>query len=235
MDTALFPDVFTRQAAQTPSAVAVEYGGETLTYAELADAALCLAGDLIGRGVRPGDLVGITARPSLELVIGILGIVGARAAWLPLDPGYPADRLRYMLADSGVTRLVADEETGRAIGGDAVEIVDPRAHADAVDVRHEPEDLAYVIYTSGSTGRPKGVQLTHRGLANLAAAEAGLFGAGPGKRVLSSSSRRSASTRRCSRSRWRWAPARRWCSPRVRTSAPVPGSGISCGTSTSRT
>ena len=185
MDTALFPDVFTRQAAQTPDVVAVEYGDEKLTYAELALAARRLAGELTGRGVRPGELVGITARPSLELVVGILGIVGARAAWLPLDPGYPADRLRYMLADSGVTRLVADERTGRAIGGDLIEIVDPHASADPAPLaRHEPDDLAYVIYTSGSTGRPKGVQLTHRGLANLTAAEAGLFGAGPGKRVL---------------------------------------------------
>ncbi len=185
MDTALFPDVFTRQAARTPDAVAAEYGGEKLTYTELAEAARRLAGDLIARGVKPGELVGITARPSLELVIAILGIVGARAAWLPLDPAYPADRLRYMLEDSGVTRLVADEQTGRAIGGDTVEIVGPRATAEpAPAAEHEPDDLAYVIYTSGSTGRPKGVQLTHRGLANLTAAEAGLFGAGPGKRVL---------------------------------------------------
>ncbi|MCG8916296.1 amino acid adenylation domain-containing protein [Actinokineospora sp. PR83] len=183
----LFQDVFHHHAATTPTAPAVRFGDRALTYAELADRADRLAAALLRRGVRRDDLVGVAARPSLELAVSILGILRAGAAWLPLDPAYPGERLRYMVTDAKVGLLLADGPTGDVLSGGVVDVLSPTAGEDPEGVEFPevgPEDLAYVIYTSGSTGRPKGVQLTHGGLANLAAAQLGLFDAGPGARVL---------------------------------------------------
>ncbi len=132
------------QAARTPDAVALSFAGETLTYGEMWDRSGRLSSHLAAQGVGLDDLVGIRAERSLEMVIGLLGILRAGAAYVPIDPGYPAERIAYMLEDSGVSVLL-DEATIRML---------PPASARHVAV--DPESLAYMIYTSGSTGRPKG-------------------------------------------------------------------------------
>ncbi|MFF3459222.1 amino acid adenylation domain-containing protein [Streptomyces sp. NPDC002730] len=190
--TPLFSEIFDQNVAATPEAIAVEFGDQRLSYRELDDRSARLAAELIRRGVGRDSVVGIAASPSLHLPPAVLGILRAGAAWLPLDPAYPADRLRYMIADSGLSLLVADPDTARDPAYDGLEIISPDA-GPAVPTTPAagepwplptPGQLAYVIYTSGSTGRPKGVALTHRGLANLARAQIDTFGVEPDGRVL---------------------------------------------------
>ncbi|MFI7602132.1 amino acid adenylation domain-containing protein [Actinoplanes sp. NPDC049681] len=183
-NTPLFADIFARQVALTPHTVAVEFRTRTLTYRELDDAAARLATALRERGAGPGTLVGISGSPSHYLPVAVLGVLRAGAAWLPLDPGYPAERLQYMIADSGIRLLVADPVSA-AVLGHGLDVVGPDVStAPSAAVPVGPHDAAYVIYTSGSTGRPKGVTLTHGGLANLVAAQQAAFDVGPGDRVL---------------------------------------------------
>src|SRR5580700_10873758 len=190
----LFGDVFDRRAAAAPDAVAVEYQGRQLTYGQLAARSASLAAGLVRRGVRRDSLVGVAVGPSLDLPAAILGVLRAGGAWLPLDPSYPADRLRYMIDDSAVRLVLATSGTADRVAVRGVEVIDldgpaddgpepPEADRPAAPRVH-PASLAYVIYTSGSTGRPKGVALTQRGLANLALAQRLPFEAGPGDRVL---------------------------------------------------
>ncbi|MFI0353848.1 amino acid adenylation domain-containing protein [Actinomadura sp. 9N407] len=193
--TSLFCPALKRRIGTAPDAVAVEFRDRRLSYAALSARADGLAAELARRGVRRGDLVGIAASPSLELPVAVLGILRAGAAWLPLDPGYPPDRLRYMIDDSGIGLVLAgpDSPIGAVIGDSGtartrrLEMLDP-ATVPLGGRAPEPdlvaEDLAYVIYTSGSTGRPKGVALTHGGLANMAAAQVEAFGVTPADRVL---------------------------------------------------
>nr|WP_223759268.1 non-ribosomal peptide synthase/polyketide synthase [Myxococcus sp. RHSTA-1-4] len=166
------------QAARTPDAVAVVHEGDTLSYAELERRANQLARYLLARGVRPGDRVGLCVERSLELAVGVLGILKTGAAYLPLDPGYPAERLAFMLEDAAVPVVVTQDSlmpvlparvrTRRVLlDVEATAIADQPSHAPAVEV--PPESACYVIYTSGSTGRPKGVALPHRALSNLLA------------------------------------------------------------------
>src|SRR6266496_733530 len=182
--THLFADAFARQVAARPDAVAVEFGARTLTYRELDTAAGALAAVLRARGARPGTLVGVAASPSPHLPVAILGVLRAGAAWLPLDPGYPAERLRYMITDARIALLVADPISA-AVLDHGVEVVRPDHTGEPLAAEPiRPQDAAYVIYTSGSTGRPKGVTLTHGGLANLIAAQEAAFAVGPDDRVL---------------------------------------------------
>ncbi|HVH12672.1 MAG TPA: condensation domain-containing protein, partial [Longimicrobium sp.] len=180
---------FAAQAARTPDAPAVTHGDRTLSYAELDARADALARRLVARGGAAGSLVGLCVERSLDTVVGILGILKAGAAYLPLDPAYPDDRLAYMLEDSRAQLVVtsADAE-GRLPDGAArirldeeanpIDSADPTA-ADFVLPEVSPDALAYVIYTSGSTGRPKGVQVTHANVARLFTATDAWFGFGP--------------------------------------------------------
>ncbi|MGA8137182.1 MAG: amino acid adenylation domain-containing protein [Pseudomonas gingeri] len=166
--------VFEAQAALTPHAVALVCAGQTLDYAVLNARANRIAHRLIALGVRPDDTVGLCARRSPEMVIGLLGILKAGAAYVPLDPQYPAQRLAHMLADSAPRALVFQQgldELPLPAGLATLELNDPTL-LDVAD--HNPQvpalnfsHLAYVIYTSGSTGLPKGVMVEHRGLRNL--------------------------------------------------------------------
>jgi amino acid adenylation domain-containing protein len=166
--------LFEEQAAATPDAVAISFGEETRTYRELDRMANQLAGHLRSLGVGPETLVGVCLPRSLDMVVAVLGILKSGGAYVPIDPGYPSDRVAFMLADSeapvlvthaGVAetlppfegtlvRLDADRE---AIFGRKRELADPGVG---------PSNLAYVMYTSGSTGRPKGVEVPHRGVVN---------------------------------------------------------------------
>jgi len=166
------------QVARTPQQEAIRGQGRSLTYGELDERATALAGALLRRGVRPGDIVGLCLERTPELVVALLAIMKSGAAYLPLDPDYPRERIAFMLQDSG-TRLVV---TTGAIA--ATLAIDPSvtflydrplptaSQAGSALPASAPESAAYVIYTSGSTGQPKGVIVTHRNVMNLFAAMA---------------------------------------------------------------
>ncbi|MEU9144178.1 amino acid adenylation domain-containing protein [Streptomyces sp. NPDC048349] len=164
-----------RQAAATPDAVAVSARGRSLTYRELDEEANRLAHHLVSLGAGPGRTVGLSAGRGIELVTGLLGIMKSGAAYVPLDPAYPAERLAFMLRDSGAGILVADGSGPSGAAPEGVTVVDLHGDraalavrpASAPEVAVSGEDLAYVIYTSGSTGRPKGVAVEHRSVLNL--------------------------------------------------------------------
>ncbi|GAA2356923.1 hypothetical protein GCM10010432_09390 [Catellatospora methionotrophica] len=158
------------QVRHGPDRPAVRWRGRSVTYGQLWEQAGRVAAALRGHGVRPGDTVGICARRSADLVAGVLGILRAGCAYLPLDPAYPADRLRYMLDQAGAGVLVGHRDVAAALAGDRapvwLESLDGVAALPADDLG-SPGEIAYVMFTSGSTGVPKGVMQTHAALANL--------------------------------------------------------------------
>jgi amino acid adenylation domain-containing protein len=162
-------ELFQVQAARTPGAVALRFEEESLTYAELDARANRLAHHLAGLGAGPEARVGICLHRSAEMVVAMLAVLKSGAAYLPLDPSYPADRLAYMLRDSGAPLLVTQGSLRGLLSADGVRIVSVDEDAAAIashsaDAPRTPVDAAnaaYVIYTSGSTGTPKGVQVTH--------------------------------------------------------------------------
>ncbi|QFU93019.1 Linear gramicidin synthase subunit B [Amycolatopsis sp. YIM 10] len=159
--------VIARQAAATPDAVAVRCGQDELTYAELDRRANRLAHHLIDAGVRADKVVGVAMRRSVELVVALLGVLKAGGAYVPLDPDYPAERLEFLIRDTGAKLVLTQEELRDRIPGTALAL--DTAEFDGADTDPgvgKPADLAYVIYTSGSTGKPKGVMLEHRGVWN---------------------------------------------------------------------
>ncbi|MEV4258968.1 amino acid adenylation domain-containing protein, partial [Spirillospora sp. NPDC049652] len=166
------PQLFAAQVARTPEAVAVEFGDVHWTYAELDARANRVACTLVERGVGREDVVAIRLERSADLVAVILGALKAGAAYLPIDPSYPSERIAFMLADSEPS-LVVDERFLTSLSDDDT----------PVDLRIPLGQLAYVIYTSGSTGKPKGVGVSHRGVASLAAWQRDRFGVRPGSRV----------------------------------------------------
>ena len=163
-------ELFEAQVRRSPEAEAVSLGEEGLSYGELNRRANRLAHRLRELGVGPESRVGLCAERSLELVVGVLGILKAGGAYVPLDPEYPAERLAYMVEDSGVRVAVTSEQGGDRLPG-GLEVVGLEGHegqpeADPAPLAG-PQNLAYVIYTSGSTGRPKGVMVEHRNLLHL--------------------------------------------------------------------
>ncbi|NDZ18109.1 non-ribosomal peptide synthetase [Variovorax sp. WS11] len=174
------------QARARPEAVAVVCEGEALSYAELNARANRLAHRLVAMGVRPESRVGIAMPRSAQMIVGLLAILKAGGAYVPLDPDYPAERLAYMAADSGITLLLTDSAVLPRLAVDAALPVLEIDRADAFGddasepaVAVHPDHLAYVIYTSGSTGRPKGAQLCHRQVSRLLDATAPWFRFGP--------------------------------------------------------
>ena len=151
------PELFAAQVTRTPDAVAVRDSRGELGYRRLNERSNQLARHLRGIGVGSGDVVGIRLARSADLIVAMLGILKAGAAYLPLDPAYPADRTDFMLRDSSARTVVTDAELRAA---DA-QPVSPLGTV----VR--PNQLAYVLYTSGSTGRPKGVLITHRNAVSM--------------------------------------------------------------------
>ncbi|HEX8620257.1 MAG TPA: amino acid adenylation domain-containing protein, partial [Thermoanaerobaculia bacterium] len=168
-------DAFERQVEQTPDAQALVFETTRLTYRQLNEAANRLAHHLRKRGAGPEAIVALTFERSAEMVIAILATLKAGAAYLPLDPSYPAERLAFMRADSGST-IALDAQSLAATDLDAYPAHAPERAA------LQPEHLAYLIYTSGSTGRPKGVAVTHANACASALARAELYG--PAERFL---------------------------------------------------
>ncbi|HEX7240969.1 MAG TPA: amino acid adenylation domain-containing protein, partial [Longimicrobiaceae bacterium] len=161
--------LFEAQAARTPDAVALVFEGARLTYRELDARADALAHRLRALGVGPETRVGVCAERSFELVTALLGVLKAGGAYVPLDPSYPAERLAYILEDSAVPVLLAQERTAERVegyGGEVVLVDGDLAGAGVGGAEVTPDHLAYVIYTSGSTGRPKGAMNAHRGVVN---------------------------------------------------------------------
>ncbi|HEY3502278.1 MAG TPA: amino acid adenylation domain-containing protein [Actinocatenispora sp.] len=189
-------DLVTRHAEATPDAVAVDAGTERLTYAELAGRVATLAGRLAAAGAGPGTVVALALGRSVAAVTGLLAVHAAGAAYLPVDPDHPADRIRYLLADARPALLVTDSATDlpptevpRLLVDDSATDV-PSTEVPLVDgspttppVPAGPDDAAWVMYTSGSTGRPKGVVVTHAGVAGLADGLATAFGVDASSRV----------------------------------------------------
>jgi amino acid adenylation domain-containing protein len=161
------PALFAAQVARSPQATAVVGAGERLTYSELAAWARDLAEWLRGLGIGPESTVGVCLGRSPALVASLLGVLEAGAAYVPLDPAYPTERMAFMLADSGAAVVLADAASQSRVppGVARVLLVDAAAPAGggraAVPCPAGPGNLAYIIYTSGSTGRPKGVAIEH--------------------------------------------------------------------------
>uniref|UniRef100_UPI00226E2C25 amino acid adenylation domain-containing protein n=2 Tax=Streptomyces TaxID=1883 RepID=UPI00226E2C25 len=175
-DGALVHERLAAQAARTPDAVAVIAEDATLTHRELDERANRLAHHLVSLGAGPGSLVGLSVERGSAMAVGVLGILRAGAAYVPLDPGFPADRLAYMLADSGARIVVGHSAVrDRLPAGDGLRIVDLDAEGEAIGrlpatpprTAVTAGDLAYVIYTSGSTGEPKGVAVEHRNVRHI--------------------------------------------------------------------
>ena len=204
LPAATLDELFAAQARRTPDAPAVISGSGQISYAELDTAANQLAHLLIQRGARPERVVALALPRSAEIIVAQLAVTKAGAAFLPVDPAYPPDRIAFMLADAQpvLTLTRRDLAPGLPALDPAALLVtdDPDTlaavnqmpgHAPADADRTAPLQLthpAYVIYTSGSTGTPKGVIVTHTGLASFAAAEAEHYQVRPGDRVLQFSS-----------------------------------------------
>ena len=192
------PKLFEEQVLKTPDAVAVVHGEETLSYGELNAQSNRLAQYLIGRGIGPEDVVGIALPRSLEMIVSLLGVLKAGAAYLPLDVEYPPQRLGLILEDTESRCLIVASD-GTVRTGDGCQQIWLNDPTTQTSLKHAavqnpttvklstavcPQQSAYIIYTSGSTGRPKGVVVTHVGLISLASLHARYLGLRWGCRVL---------------------------------------------------
>lgn len=169
----LIHDVFEARARQFPDAIAISYKGQRLSYRELSSRSTRLARFLVKQGARPDSRVAICAERSPEMVIGVLGILKSGAAYVPLDPSYPAERLRHIVGDCEPVSLLTQEHLLNALPATRVHPImldsdwslingTTESEEGNFPVGMTPQNLAYVIYTSGSTGNPKGVMVEHR-------------------------------------------------------------------------
>ncbi|TQC38943.1 amino acid adenylation domain-containing protein, partial [Rhodococcus sp. WS4] len=189
------PEILTAAVAVDPDATAVRFDGRSISYRELDEQSSRLARLLIERGIGPEDVVAVAVPRSVESVVAVWAVAKAGAAFMPVDPRYPVDRVLHMVTDStavvGITTTTERGDLPDAVFWIAiddlplVEGVSGDTVADSDRVRGLlPQHPAYVIYTSGSTGRPKGVVVTHSGLANFAAEQVQRFGLSPSSRTL---------------------------------------------------
>ncbi|MDG4810826.1 amino acid adenylation domain-containing protein [Micromonospora sp. WMMD1120] len=190
-----FAEQFEAQVARAPQAPALRTADGEISFADLNARANRLARHLVERGVGPERFVAVLQRRSADLITSVLAIAKAGAAYVPVDPDYPAERIAYMLGDAAPVLTISDTVTaGRVrLGGAPVLLLDePGFHDQLAELSGEDLDgvrpalanPAYMIYTSGSTGRPKGVIVTHQGILNLVTTHVGRLATGPGSRVL---------------------------------------------------
>jgi amino acid adenylation domain-containing protein len=167
--------LFEEQVERTPEAVAVLFEQQQLTYRELNVRANQLAHYLRSQGVAADQLVGISVERSLEMIVAILGVLKAGAAYIPLDPAYPSDRLAYMIADANISVLLTQNKLRSQFPDHQAEIICLDSDWGEIGIYSQEnltkintgENLAYVIYTSGSTGKPKGVMISHQALSSF--------------------------------------------------------------------
>ncbi|MGW3204467.1 amino acid adenylation domain-containing protein, partial [Streptomyces sp. NPDC001135] len=185
-------ELFARQVARTPDATALVHEDTTLTYRDLDERAARLARLLRARGAGRGSRVAVALGRGTDTIVALLAAMKAGAAYLPVDPAYPADRIAYMLDDARPALVVTTTALQSVLpeDGPARLLVDaePLPAEPLPDTALLPLDPAYVIYTSGSTGRPKGVVVSHTGVASMVVAHLTWFGGGAGHRVLQFSS-----------------------------------------------
>ncbi|MFZ2175125.1 MAG: amino acid adenylation domain-containing protein, partial [Rhodococcus sp. (in: high G+C Gram-positive bacteria)] len=194
----LLPDLLSAAVERDRDADAVSYRGRTITFRELDEASNRLARRLIEDAAGPGSTVALSLSRSIESVLSVWAVARTGAAFLPVDPGYPLDRIEHMLTDSGAVSGVTVRRHRDRLPGtvnwivlddaedeERIRVQSPASvtDADRTTPLHESHP-AYLVYTSGSTGVPKGVAVTHRGLANLAAEERDRLAVTPGSRVL---------------------------------------------------
>jgi len=186
------------QAALTPDAIAVIQPATTrtsrreITYTELNERANQLAHRLIEIGAGPEKMVGISIERSVNMIIGLLGILKSGAAYLPLDPDYPEERLKFILQDTQPTAIVTTSDIVSELPADLAPMILLDGDIDILqtqplhnpDISVAPENLAYIIYTSGSTGTPKGVEVTHQSVVNHNRVILDLFDYSPGQRAI---------------------------------------------------
>ncbi|MBN2536024.1 MAG: amino acid adenylation domain-containing protein [Spirochaetales bacterium] len=163
--------LFEEQANKNPDRAALEYEGDIVTYNELNRRANQCAGLLLEKGIQKNSIIGIMADLSIEAVTAILAVLKAGCTYLPIDPGYPSDRIVYMLKDSNSRVLFTQKHLVNTIHYDGEIICLEETGYDGnksinPGIKNKPGDLAYIMYTSGSTGTPKGVLITHKGLTN---------------------------------------------------------------------
>jgi amino acid adenylation domain-containing protein len=185
--------LFAEQVERCGTAPALYFDDVVLSYGELDARANRLARYLIGRGIGPEQFVAVALPRSVEAIVALLAVLKAGAAYLPVDPEYPAERIAFMLDDARPSLVVTTTEVTANLPGVGARLVlddvetaaeVERCGAEAVAVVVEPMSPAYLIYTSGSTGRPKGVVVSHAGVASLLATQMQRLGVGPGSRVL---------------------------------------------------
>lgn len=169
------PELFEEQAARCPEAIAVTFETRSLTYAQLDKRANQLANHLIKIGVVPGTLVGLALDRSLDLLVALLGVWKAGAAYLPLDAAYPRDRIAFIMEQTSLGFLLTHSKfipdlpifESRPVCIDRDSVLVDRESETRPAIRLDPTAVAYTIFTSGSTGKPKGVEVTHRNVVNL--------------------------------------------------------------------
>ncbi|MCT7967811.1 amino acid adenylation domain-containing protein [Laspinema sp. D1] len=184
--------LFEEQVERSPDTVAVIFEGEQLTYRELNAKANQLAHYLRSLGVEPEVLVGICVERSFDTIVGILGVLKAGGVYVPIDPAYPPERIAYMLNDSDLPVLLAQQKLVASLPEHQARVVCLDADWEEISVMPflppitgvTSENLAYIIYTSGSTGKPKGVLIAHQGLCNLVETQIKLFKVRPDSCVL---------------------------------------------------
>lgn len=182
-------ELFESQVEATPYNIALVFGNETVTYRQLNSKANKLAWKLRSLGIGRGQLVAIILNRSIDLFTAILGVLKAGAAYIPVDPNYPKDRVDYMIAFSNAALVITSENNlkGFEFSGNVLKIDDlsiEEQNETNLPVSCKPEDLAYVIFTSGSTGKPKGVMIEQRAVNNFFAGITKLIDFNPSKKIL---------------------------------------------------
>ena len=171
------PELFQEQVLKTPDSIAVVFKNKEFTYKELNIKSNNLAHYIKNKGIKRNDIVGIMVNRSAEMLIAILAVLKAGATYIPIDPDYPTDRIKYMLDNSNAKLILTSKKLLSSVNFENKiyidlinnDIYNSNLPSDNIKTINEPQDLAYIIYTSGSTGLPKGVGITHKNIVNLIA------------------------------------------------------------------
>ena len=185
-------EIIAYQAERLPEEVALVYKETKITYKELNDKVTKIAAQLIEKGIKKNDIVGLCIERSEHMIIGLLGILKAGAAYLPLDPEYPSDRISYILDNAFAKAVITQQHLVSSFENASVQIITLEGiyetdHTEVSLPKIESSDLAYVIYTSGSTGLPKGVPITHKNIINSTLSRTDFYEYDPASFLLMSS------------------------------------------------